>query len=73
MAPTSTSDQDRNTNEEKAKSLLSVNTAEPTTTIQIRLADGSRLAATLNHTHTVAELREFIKMYPFVNSVIPVK
>ncbi|KAK6630646.1 hypothetical protein RUM43_014631 [Polyplax serrata] len=62
MAPTSTSDQDRNTNEEKAKSLLSVNTAEPTTTIQIRLADGSRLAATLNHTHTVAELREFIKI-----------
>lgn len=65
MAPTSTSDQDRSNNEEKAKSMLAVNDKEPTTAIQIRLADGSRLVATLNHTHTVAELREFIKTYPF--------
>lgn len=64
--PTSANEQDRSINEDKAKSILDVNTSEPTTTIQIRLADGTKLIATFNHTHTVAELREFIKVYPFI-------
>ncbi|OBZ89909.1 NSFL1 cofactor p47 [Choanephora cucurbitarum] len=40
---------------------ITVDDAQPTTNIQIRLADGSRLIARLNHTHTVADIRRFIE------------
>ncbi|KAJ1969804.1 protein phosphatase regulator [Dispira parvispora] len=33
---------------------------QPTTSVQIRLADGSRVVAKLNHSHTIADLRQFI-------------
>lgn len=65
MVATSTSGQNQTSNEEKAKNILSVNASEPVTTIQIRLADGSRLAATLNHNHTVSNVKDYIKTYPF--------
>ncbi|KAL1110428.1 hypothetical protein AAG570_007959 [Ranatra chinensis] len=39
---------------------LNINPALPITTIQIRLADGSRLQATLNYTHTIADVRRYI-------------
>ncbi|KAJ3057092.1 hypothetical protein HK097_000556 [Rhizophlyctis rosea] len=39
---------------------FSVDESQPTTSIQIRLADGTRLVAKFNHTHTVADLRRFI-------------
>uniref|UniRef100_A0A0A9XLY1 NSFL1 cofactor p47 n=1 Tax=Lygus hesperus TaxID=30085 RepID=A0A0A9XLY1_LYGHE len=32
----------------------------PTTTISIRLADGSRVQATLNHSHTIQDLRAYL-------------
>ncbi|KAB0803498.1 hypothetical protein PPYR_00468 [Photinus pyralis] len=47
-------------NETKAKEKLSVDTSQPTTNIQIRLADGTRLVAQFNHMHTVGHIRSFI-------------
>jgi hypothetical protein len=38
--------------------------AQPTTSVQIRLADGTRLVSKFNHTHTVNDIRQFINMYP---------
>ncbi|RCH87516.1 hypothetical protein CU098_008886, partial [Rhizopus stolonifer] len=38
-----------------------VDASQPTTSIQIRLADGTRLIAKLNHTHTIADVRQFIE------------
>ncbi|KAI8364704.1 uncharacterized protein BYT42DRAFT_165963 [Radiomyces spectabilis] len=35
--------------------------SQPTTSVQIRLGDGSRLIAKLNHTHTVGDLRRYIE------------
>ena len=40
--------------------LFQVSSDAPQTNIQIRLDDGSRLVATLNHTHTVADLRRYV-------------
>ena len=37
-----------------------VDESQPTTSIQIRLTDGSRLIGKFNHTHTVAHVRAFI-------------
>ena len=61
-------EKDKVTNEQEAKSAVSVDNNSPTTTVQIRLADGSRLVATLNHTHTIADLRRYITLYPFINN-----
>jgi len=36
---------------------------EPVTSIQIRLADGTRLVARFNHTHTVGDVRTFVRQY----------
>lgn len=52
---------DENANNEKAANeQLKLDNAAPTTMIQIRLADGSRLATRFNHTHTVEDIRRFI-------------
>lgn len=37
-----------------------VDESQPVAQIQVRLANGGRLLARLNHTHTVADLRTFI-------------
>lgn len=47
-------------NEAKANSDLNVNQNEPHTMISIRLADGSRLSARFNITHTVQDIRQYI-------------
>ncbi|KAL3898396.1 MAG: hypothetical protein SGCHY_002769 [Lobulomycetales sp.] len=39
-----------------------VDDSQPTTSIQIRLADGSRQVARFNHSHTVGDVRQFIAM-----------
>lgn len=52
--------EDQKTNEENAQQAVAVNDAEPTTMLQIRLADGSRLTGRFNHTHTVDQVRTFI-------------
>ncbi|KAI8140441.1 hypothetical protein BJV82DRAFT_622568 [Fennellomyces sp. T-0311] len=37
-----------------------VDDSQPTTSLQIRLGDGSRLVAKFNHTHTVGDIRRYI-------------
>lgn len=53
-------EKDKTINEEQAKNSISVDSSRPVTTIQIRLADGSRLVGQFNHTHTIADVRRFI-------------
>eukprot|EP01134_Creolimax_fragrantissima_P001066 CFRG1066T1 len=40
--------------------VVNVDDSQPVTSVQVRLVDGSRLVAKLNHTHTVGDLRTFI-------------
>lgn len=53
-------DEDKPLNEEAAKEKLNLDTTKPVTSIQIRLADGSRLIAQFNHAHTVGQIRSYI-------------
>lgn len=53
-------EKDRVANESAAKEALNVNSSEPSTSIQIRLSDGSRLVGSFNHSHTIADVRTFI-------------
>lgn len=47
-------------NEKRAAAELAVDEAQPVTTLQIRLADGSRLTARFNQTHTVENVRQYV-------------
>ena len=40
--------------------MFQVDASQPTTQVQIRLGDGQRMVARLNHTHTVADVRQYI-------------
>ncbi|XP_044738463.1 NSFL1 cofactor p47-like [Chrysoperla carnea] len=51
---------DRTVNEEVAKEQVKIDQTQPTTNIQIRLADGSRLIGQFNHVHTVNDVRRYI-------------
>ncbi|KAK2581990.1 hypothetical protein KPH14_002426 [Odynerus spinipes] len=51
---------DQAANESHAKKQLNIDTTKPTTTIQIRLADGSSVRAQFNLTHTINDLRRYI-------------
>lgn len=53
-------DTNRTKNEEKARSQIIITENEPTTNIQLRLVDGTRLIARFNHTHRVSDLHNFI-------------
>ncbi|EDX06018.1 GD10253 [Drosophila simulans] len=44
-----------------ARDAINLNSEAPSTTLQIRLADGSRLAAQFNLSHTVSDIRRFIQ------------
>lgn len=46
--------------EAKAKAEAKVDESQPTTNIQVRLANGSRLIVKLNHSQTVGDLRAYI-------------
>lgn len=46
--------------EANAKKAINLNESLPTTNVQIRLSDGSRLVAHMNHTNTVADIRKYI-------------
>ncbi len=41
----------------------SIDSSKPTTSVQIRLADGQRLVGTFNHTHTILDIKQFINRY----------
>lgn len=45
---------------------LNVDSSQPVTSIQIRLSDGTRLVSKFNHTHTIADIRNFINAYVFL-------
>lgn len=46
--------------EANAKEAINLDESQPTTNIQIRLSDGTRLVAHMNHTHTVGDIRKYI-------------
>lgn len=37
----------------------------PTTSLYIRLADGTRIKGIFNHNHTIADIRRYIIAYPY--------
>ncbi|XP_060068216.1 NSFL1 cofactor p47-like [Ylistrum balloti] len=43
-----------------SRSSVNVDQSRPTTSLQIRLADGSRMVAKFNHTHRVSDIRQHI-------------
>ncbi|XP_014210265.1 NSFL1 cofactor p47 isoform X2 [Copidosoma floridanum] len=51
---------DQAANEALARNQLNLNTEQPLTTLQIRLADGSNVRAQFNLTHTVGDVRQYI-------------
>jgi UBX domain-containing protein 1 len=51
---------DKKANEEVAKREAKVDPAKPTTNLQLRLADGSRIVQQFNHSHTLRDVRMFI-------------
>uniref|UniRef100_A0A023GJF2 Protein tyrosine phosphatase shp1/cofactor for p97 atpase-mediated vesicle membrane fusion n=1 Tax=Amblyomma triste TaxID=251400 RepID=A0A023GJF2_AMBTT len=46
--------------EAEAKKAINLDDSMPTTNIQIRLSDGTRLVARMNHSHTVGDIRRYI-------------
>ncbi|XP_076024072.1 NSFL1 cofactor p47 isoform X2 [Genypterus blacodes] len=54
------SQQDQADNEAQATSSVALDTSQPVTNIQIRLADGGRLVQKFNHTHRVSDIRQFL-------------
>ncbi|KAK3919468.1 NSFL1 cofactor p47 [Frankliniella fusca] len=48
--------------EAAAQKEITVDASQPSTTIQVRLTDGSTLIARLNHSHTVGDLRRYITL-----------
>lgn len=47
-------------NEKQATDEVNVDSDQPITSLQIRLADGSRLTGRFNHGHTIGDLRRFL-------------
>ncbi|KAJ0171901.1 hypothetical protein K1T71_012664 [Dendrolimus kikuchii] len=45
-----------------AQAALALDETQPVTTIQFRLADGSRITGRFNHTHTVADLQQYVSL-----------
>ncbi|XP_022127693.1 NSFL1 cofactor p47 [Pieris rapae] len=51
---------DRAANQRAAQEAIGLNETNPVTTVQFRLADGSRLTGRFNHTHTVEDLYQYV-------------
>ncbi|XP_059915107.1 NSFL1 cofactor p47 [Gadus macrocephalus] len=51
---------DQVASEAQASASVSLDAAQPVTSIQIRLADGGRLVHKFNHTHRVSDVRQFL-------------
>ncbi|XP_061908584.1 NSFL1 cofactor p47 [Entelurus aequoreus] len=51
---------DQAADEAQANAGVNLDTSQPVTSIQIRLADGGRLVQKFNHTHRVSDLRQFL-------------
>merc|ERR1712226_10832 len=48
---------------------VKIDESQPTTTVQIRMADGSRRVQKFNHTHTVGDIRLFVAQQPGYEAV----
>jgi len=59
-APEASASLDPAAAEKSAQAAVSLSEASPVASIQVRLADGSRLIVKLNHSHTVSDLRTYI-------------
>lgn len=53
-------------NEAVARAEVPLTPDAPTTSLQIRLVDGTRLIATFNHSHTIGDVRRYIIAYPLI-------
>ncbi|XP_050698175.1 NSFL1 cofactor p47-like isoform X2 [Eriocheir sinensis] len=53
--------QDSRSLQQTAQEALKVDETLPVTSIQLRMPDGSRLVARMNHTHTVGDIRHFVQ------------
>ncbi|XP_051946822.1 NSFL1 cofactor p47 [Xyrauchen texanus] len=54
------SPQDQAASEAQATASISLDSSQPVTSIQIRLADGGRLVQKFNHTHRILDVRQFV-------------
>lgn len=59
-APVAANSGNNEENEKIATSELATDASQPVTTLQIRLADGSRLSARFNQSHTVENIRRYV-------------
>lgn len=61
--PTSaaSSDSDKKKAEDQAKQAVAFDSSQPSTNIQIRLGDGTRLVHRFNETNTISDIRRFIR------------
>ncbi|KAG6465158.1 NSFL1 cofactor p47 isoform X2 [Manduca sexta] len=59
-APVASDASDRAANQRTAQDAVGLDPDQPTTTVQFRLADGSRLTGRFNHSHTVADLSAYV-------------
>lgn len=52
-------------NEANARAEVPLTPGAPTTSLQIRLVDDTRILATFNQSHTIGDVRRYIIAYPF--------
>ncbi|CAG9792482.1 unnamed protein product [Diatraea saccharalis] len=72
-APVAADPNDRAANQRAAQESVQLDHSRPLTTVQFRLADGSRITGQFNHSHTVADLHQYVsraeplyQLQPFV-------
>ncbi|XP_050356756.1 NSFL1 cofactor p47 [Nymphalis io] len=58
--PVAATSDDRAANQRAAQDAVQLDESGPVTTVQFRLADGSRLTGRFNHTHTVGDLMQYV-------------
>lgn len=61
-APVAVNADDRAANQRAAQAQIQIDETQPVTTVQFRLADGSRITGRFNHTHTVADLQRYVSL-----------
>ncbi|XP_049881331.1 NSFL1 cofactor p47 [Pectinophora gossypiella] len=59
-SPIAASSTDRAANMRAAQQAVRLDETQPVTTVQFRLVDGSRITGRFNHTHTVADLQQYV-------------
>lgn len=69
-SPKETSSDNGVANEAAARAEVPLTPEAPSTSLQIRLVDGTRLVATFNLSHTIGDIRRYIIAYPFNNLLL---